>query len=157
MANIGSIKFKKKVKPDEIEKLLNDINNNIFQNAFIIKRDSPPEPDEIWFILTSKDEGYEHVQFDFWCEGRKLRWYDRGDDIVWWCREFIANKIASNFEGAMMTDDGVGENWKPYFHEKYPTILSWVCRGRNPIANQFLKEHFDINDVPPSLRSFIGG
>lgn len=154
MANIGSIIFKKKPDPKKIEELLREINDDFFKKAFKI---TPPKGDENWILLESVDKEYEYVHFDFYFEKRRMCWYDRGDDVIWWCRETFANKIASQFAGAMMSDDGVGERWEPYFHTKYPTIMSWILRGRNPISNKILKTLFRKKDVPPGLRHLIGG
>lgn len=124
MGNFISATFQKKIKPAQINELVNKINKERFDNYFSIR-----------YVEGSKASTWDFIEPNDWCyigfglemrhRSSRLNYKYTTSRIRQWVLEYFVEMIAAEFNG-VMSDEGIEEKWKPEFYLKYRTPKEYI-------------------------------
>ena len=117
MSNIGSVKTKIKIEPQEITNLLNNLNKMVFRDQFTIEPGTGWSGEGFgWHIYHKHDEMRYGSRFYTMTETYKVNDHciesehkGGGDHWIWWVDTQIFNAIAEKFDGKIYDEGCSGE------------------------------------------------
>jgi hypothetical protein len=157
MANHGWITARKNLKPQEVLKDLQEINERRFKGLLTI---TETELGEGGWSIDFNQEGRVGLNgFDIWiCSPRKLE-HRHANGWAFYLEVVFTNELGAKYD-ATLSDEGIDDKWKPN-PKKYPTYRAWLdvlhstLKKKKSIKyKQFYKEIIDIEMkwAPEELR-----
>ena len=128
MGNICSVRFRAKISTGLVQKFLDEINQQRFDNQLaIVCHQSLIDPQRIagWEIkFLEYDQG---VMIWLDVSGRKFEWKHHYDMVLWWVVSFfMSNLIRRINPNAKIRDEGIEERIAPDFDLHYPVPMVWL-------------------------------
>lgn len=159
MANHGFIKTKKPLKPSDLKRLLEEINQERFCGKFKIS-DGGWTEGKSFTVEIVEDSPATHRHF-WLASPRKIEHrHGPGGDFCWWVETIFANDMAVKLNGKL-SDEGVGGSW-PGEPGKWPTMKSYVEEQWEHVPDRSVTSKFikmALNDAAkarPDLEREIG-
>lgn len=162
MANHGWVKTRKKMKPEQISAMLNELNESLFKGNLEIDYHLSTLTEPGWgehtWELTYKSENKEWMHRVCWLETSRhfeMR-HGGGSYFAWWIDTLILNEVAVRFNGTIY-DDGGGEKTKGVpnkfncLKEFMNSMLPYV-KDEN-VKKQLMKFEYEL--VPPEFKKKI--
>jgi len=161
MANHGYVHFKEPIIPEEVTKILNNINQEKFDSKLTVhvymEEDIPS-----WTIQYTTESKYI-LQFHCWIRDPHTVEYrhPHGGELIWWIAETFMSMLGSEYKGTKISDDGTGdEKFNPDYHTKYPTLDVWLIarwadsKGKLGIVRTQMMKFYtneEKKDIPKEL------
>lgn len=107
MGNLTFVTTRKKIDPDKITEVLNDMNESYFQNKLIIDFNGD---DKTAWIITYNDN---YVRGCMWNRKKKISMkHGTGGYFYYWIHCVAMNQLALAFNGKL-SDEGIDGSWEP--------------------------------------------
>ena len=166
MSNHGYVKSRKFMRPEEISKIIEEINQTRFKGNLVVEyhKHTPEEPgwgEHTWIIsyISSEDKN-EYIRKVCWLETSRtfeMR-HGGGGDFAWWLDRVIVNEVALFYDG-VITDDGDGskDKGKPNY---YLTFLEFEEMMLRHIKEEHIRKYMLVKNFewfcPPELKVDFG-
>ncbi len=148
MANHCYVKTKKKMTPELISGVLNNLNVNIFKNNLQIEYaigDKNSWGPHLWFVdYQSPIDNIKYAERVMWLKTSchfELR-HGGGGEFAWWMDHVITNQLALKFNGTI-TDDGLGDQEIEIKVGNYD-LLEYLNKSKNKSLLEFIPQEFRI-------------
>lgn len=143
MANHGFGYIKQELSVEQINNDLLEINNNRFNNLFIITHGGDNR-EKIWSFELENSP----INFLIWLNKnnkiKKIEYLHNtwGNSGLWFQETFVSI-LVSKYNG-FLSNDGVDGKWEPDFHIKYPHMIDWFMWGLKHTQNKILRFIFKM-------------
>lgn len=156
MANHGSVKTRKPMKPEQITALIEELNKSLFKEGLQIEYHQNVESNRphIWVLNYIYGEENWASRTCWLNTSRHFEMRHGGGGLfAWWIDQVIQNEIAVRFNG-VMTDEGTSAKQKGVpgkFHKLSDFMESMFSHANPTMKKQFLEWEYEM--VPPKFRS----
>jgi hypothetical protein len=159
MANYAKIKTKLKMQPNNITKLLNDLNTTIFKNTLTITYTGSDKPYyHEWFIQQNNDITQYRICWLNNSTSFEIK-HGGGKNFIWWVDFAICNEIAVKFNG-IWTDEADNDkrkgiphkydNFQEHTERMFDYMKEWKTESFKKIIYSDVPDKFNpykLNDV----------